>query len=136
MWEDKNIMALWNQFILSMNIEQITLQQRQNIFRPLICKFVASLTNSDKIKDILHEMLSCCSWKSSFSATSAICVANFSARAASSGLSIESIPSRTSSAALFVKRSGWSHIFFRIYFKANNNCYYLVVRYSQLKHKK
>jgi len=61
-------------------------------------------------------MLSWFSWKSVsvLSATSARCIANFSATAASSGFSIDSIPSNKSSAALFVKRSGWSHIFFRI----------------------
>jgi len=57
------------------------------------------------MKEILHDT-PCSSLNLSVSPTSAMCFANFVATLASSGFSIESIPSNTSSAARLVNRSG------------------------------
>lgn len=73
-------------------------------------------TSKDNINDILQEIL-WFSTMSNLSATSAMCIASFSATLWSSCPAMESsIPSRRSSAALFVNISGWSHIFFKIWF--------------------
>lgn len=84
--------------------------------------FDECLTNKDNINDNLHE-ISWLSTMSNLSATSAMCIANFSATRWSSRFTTESIPSKTSSAARFVNRSGWSHIFFKICLQEKNQSF-------------